>query len=89
MRVGGHILSAIVISQDVTEAKLAEVELAAAPRLASVGTLAAGVAHEINTPVQFVTYPIAPVKNGTVISASVLLLNSRQRYLARPCHSQC
>ncbi len=54
VRVGGEIVAAVVLSQDVTQAKLAQVELAAAQRLASVGTLAAGVAHEINTPVQFV-----------------------------------
>ncbi len=39
---------------DVTERKEAEIRLAAAERLESVGKLAAGVAHEINTPVQFV-----------------------------------
>jgi len=55
VRVGGEIVAAVVLSQDVTEAKMAQVELVAAQRLASVGTLAAGVAHEINTPVQFVS----------------------------------
>jgi len=39
---------------DVTERKEAEIRLASAERLESVGKLAAGVAHEINTPVQFV-----------------------------------
>jgi PAS domain S-box-containing protein len=39
---------------DVTERKEAEIRLAAAERLESVGKLAAGVAHEINTPIQFV-----------------------------------
>jgi len=55
VRLGGEIVAAVVLSQDVTEAKIAHLELAAAQRLASVGTLAAGVAHEINTPVQFVS----------------------------------
>jgi PAS domain S-box-containing protein len=54
IRIGGSITGAVVIAQDVTDAKLAQVELHDAQRLASVGTLAAGVAHEINTPVQFV-----------------------------------
>jgi signal transduction histidine kinase len=40
---------------DVTERKEVEGRLAAAERLESIGRLAAGVAHEINTPVQFVS----------------------------------
>lgn len=40
---------------DVTELRRLERELAAAQKLESVGRLAAGVAHEINTPVQFVS----------------------------------
>ena len=54
VRMGGDIVAAVILSQDVTEAKIAQLDLVAAQRLASVGTLAAGVAHEINTPVQFV-----------------------------------
>ncbi len=54
IRSGTSITGAVVIAQDVTDAKLAQTELEDAQRLASVGTLAAGVAHEINTPIQFV-----------------------------------
>ena len=43
------------LMQDVTEIYRLESELAAAQKLESVGRLAAGVAHEINTPVQFVS----------------------------------
>jgi PAS domain S-box-containing protein len=39
---------------DITERKEAEQALQLAARMASVGTLASGIAHEINTPVQFV-----------------------------------
>ena len=42
------------ISMDITSQKLLESELHQAQKLESVGRLAAGVAHEINTPVQFV-----------------------------------
>jgi signal transduction histidine kinase len=40
---------------DVTEQRRLEADLAQAQKLESVGRLAAGVAHEINTPVQFVS----------------------------------
>jgi signal transduction histidine kinase len=40
---------------DVTRWKVLEAELRQAHRLESIGRLAAGVAHEINTPIQFVT----------------------------------
>jgi PAS domain S-box-containing protein len=39
---------------DITELKAMEQQLASAQRLESIGQLAAGVAHEINTPIQYV-----------------------------------
>jgi len=54
IRVGTEVVGAVLVSQDVTERKRAEAELLAGRQLALLGTLAAGVAHEINTPVQFV-----------------------------------
>jgi PAS domain S-box-containing protein len=54
LRERGAITGAIITALDTTELKRAVIEFAAAQRWISVGTLAAGVAHEINTPVQFV-----------------------------------
>ncbi len=44
----------VVIAQDVTERNRLEIELRHAQKLEAVGGLAAGIAHEINTPIQFV-----------------------------------
>lgn len=45
----------LVAIRDMTELRKMEASLAFADRMASVGTLAAGVAHEINNPLSFVT----------------------------------
>ena len=45
----------IAVGADVTHPREMERQLAQANRLESIGQLAAGIAHEINTPVQFVT----------------------------------
>jgi signal transduction histidine kinase len=51
----GECLGAVAVTQDVTQKKSLERDLAQAQKLESIGQLAAGVAHEINTPVQFVS----------------------------------
>jgi PAS domain S-box-containing protein len=53
------------IMLDVTEHRKLESELAQAQKLESVGRLAAGIAHEINTPVQFVSDSIQFIREGT------------------------
>jgi PAS domain S-box-containing protein len=50
IRLAGEIVGAVMIARDVTEKKRTEVHLQVSDRMASVGTLAAGVAHEINNP---------------------------------------
>jgi PAS domain S-box-containing protein len=51
-------------SFDVTRHKKLELELRQAQKLESVGRLAAGVAHEINTPVQFVSDSVHFVRDA-------------------------
>src|SRR5689334_2686381 len=50
VRKDGHIVAASIITRDISERKRLEAHLALSDRMASVGTLAAGVAHEINNP---------------------------------------
>ncbi len=47
---GGKITHAITIGEDITEWKQAEARIAQAEKLAALGTLAAGVMHEVNNP---------------------------------------
>ena len=46
----GKVALAIVVFRDVTERRLLEARIAQTERVAALGTLAAGVAHEINNP---------------------------------------
>jgi PAS domain S-box-containing protein len=46
----GTVTGAILVSRDVSDKKQTEMHLMLSDRMASVGTLAAGVAHEINNP---------------------------------------
>jgi PAS domain S-box-containing protein len=50
----GEITGTIGVALDITERKKMEAKLIQAERLASMGTLAAGVAHEINNPLTYV-----------------------------------
>jgi histidine kinase len=57
---------------DITERWRLESELAQAQKLESVGRLAAGVAHEINTPVQFVSDSVTFVRDAMADVFAVL-----------------
>jgi PAS domain S-box-containing protein len=51
---GGDIEGLVGVGRDITERKRIESQLLQAQKLESIGQLAAGIAHEINTPIQFV-----------------------------------
>lgn len=50
----GQVVGAAHVAWDVSELKLLQQQLAQAQKLESIGQLAAGIAHEINTPVQYI-----------------------------------
>lgn len=54
LRQQGKCVGAVISFRDIRQLKDAQQEALQASRLASVGQLAAGIAHEINTPIQYV-----------------------------------
>ena len=56
--VTGRLLGAVGIHRDVGDQRRLEAKLAQSERLASIGLLAAGVAHEINNPLTHVMYSL-------------------------------
>jgi two-component system cell cycle sensor histidine kinase/response regulator CckA len=51
---GGSVLGAVMVFRDVGEQRRLQRQLELADRLATVGTMAAGIAHEVNNPLTFI-----------------------------------
>jgi PAS domain S-box-containing protein len=66
---GGPLEGVVVIVRDERQLKKTQAQLQLADRLATMGTLAAGVAHEINNPLAFVTSNIDYVSDALEQSA--------------------
>lgn len=68
----GDISHFLAVKEDITERKLLEGQLQQAQKLEAIGQLAAGIAHEINTPIQYVGDNTAFVKDSWTTIGPVL-----------------
>jgi two-component system, NtrC family, sensor kinase len=68
----GHIYAGIALYEDVTEKMLLERDLQQAQKFEAVGQLAAGIAHEINSPVQYIGDNVSFLKDSFVDIARVM-----------------
>src|SRR5579859_6679208 len=83
----GQISGAAKIARDITQQKKLEEALYTSERLASVGRLAATVAHEINNPLQAVTNFIHLAKQQSVSAPKIMrYLADADRELGRVVH---
>jgi signal transduction histidine kinase len=76
----GRIVRLAGIASDITERKRLETELFQARKLESIGQLASGIAHEINTPTQYVGDNTRFVKDS--FAAVAKILDSHEELLA-------
>ena len=58
-----HLHGHLMLGKDVTEKKILESQLLHSQKLEAIGELAAGIAHEINTPVQYVYGNLTYIKD--------------------------
>jgi PAS domain S-box-containing protein len=84
VRIGGQIVAAVMVSQDVSERKRTQAELLAGRHMALLGTLASGIAHEINTPIQFLGDSIRFLSDG---NRDLLALLDKVQELRRAAHA--
>jgi PAS domain S-box-containing protein len=76
----GNLVRHTGIASDITERKRLEVQLSQSQKLESIGQLAAGIAHEINTPIQYVGDNTRFVKDS--FGAIVKVLHCHEELLA-------
>jgi len=60
----GNVTGVVGTGFDITERKAAEERMASSDRLESIGRLAAGVANEINTPIQYLNDSVSFIREG-------------------------
>ncbi|HWR03816.1 MAG TPA: PAS domain-containing protein [Humidesulfovibrio sp.] len=83
---GGGLKGVLVLGTDITDFKVLEAQLSQAQKLESIGQLAAGIAHEINTPTQYVGDTISFLRDA---NADILAVMDRVAELAATPDAGC
>ncbi len=78
----GNLTGIVGTGFDITERKAAEERMASMDRHESIGRLAAGVAHEINTPIQYLNDNVAFLREG--VQELLEYIDSLRGSMARP-----
>jgi PAS domain S-box-containing protein len=76
----GNLAGAIQSLRDITDQKSANARLMQSEKMASIGQLAAGVAHEINNPTAFVSSNLGTL--GQYITDLISLIHQHQEFMA-------
>ncbi len=82
----GNVVGVILVFRDITEDKLSEAALLRAEKLASVGRLAAAIAHEINNPLEAVTNLVYLIGSSGDLANAKQLAEAAQLEIARAAH---
>ncbi len=78
--------SILIVIRDVTERKQMQSRLVLADRMASVGTMAAGVAHEINNPLSYVLSNLRLTREALDKTLDAEVLESMRQQLEEAIH---
>ena len=81
----GEILGVLGIARDMTETKKLEQQIRNSEKLASVGKLAAGVAHEINNPLAGMLNCLYNLRKGTLSPAVKRNIGRRWKTVSGAC----
>ena len=87
----GAMTGCLLLGEDITEIKTLEAQLAQAARLEGLGQLAAGIAHEINTPIQYVGDSVTFLKESyqhldRILEFTTTNCGQHTRNFDIPCH---